>query len=129
MHVYLYLLFSRAHQRLCELEDAAKAAGKGKHGPKPWEHVRKMVYQLGNPRKLIDGLQHLPISHAIVEHVINGSTLRVLIVPPYHETYPKIAIDYKTYPIDDPSFVDVSMEQFFSITLMLAGIRVRNYMM
>lgn len=119
MHVYLYLLFSRTHQHLCELEDAAKAAGKGKHGPNPGEHVRQIVWQIENPRKFIDCLWHKPVN-AVIEHVINGSTLRVLIEPGVHETYA-----FRRYTYD---WAVASMDEFFPITLMLAGIRVRNYM-
>lgn len=120
MYVCLYLLFSRAHQRLCELEDLAKAANKGKHRSSDLsEHVREMVWHIENPRNFMDCLIHKPVP-AIVEHVRDGSTMRVLIIPPGHET-----IDFKF----THDFAIASMTEFFSITLMLSGIRVRNYLL
>lgn len=56
--------------RLTELEEAAKAAGKGKHGSQPSK--RDVSYEVDNPETLLN--KTYP---AIVEHVINGSTIRV----------------------------------------------------
>lgn len=88
----------RAHQRLCELEDSAKAAGKGKHGPHASEHVRDIKWSVENNRNFMDSLHQKPVK-AIVEHVRDGSTMRVLLLP---DLFP----------------------EYYSITLMLSGIRV-----
>ncbi|XP_076336232.1 staphylococcal nuclease domain-containing protein 1-like [Tachypleus tridentatus] len=75
---------SDIQQKLCELEDAAKAAGKGKWSTDPsHSHVRDMKYTVENPRNFIDSLHHAPVK-AIVEHVRDGSTLRVLLLPDYY---------------------------------------------
>lgn len=57
---------------LTELEEAAKAAGKGKHGPTPSR--REVEYDVTDADALLK--KTYP---GIIEHVINGSTLRVAI--------------------------------------------------
>lgn len=88
---------TEAHQRLCELEDIAKAAGKGKHGPHASEHVRQIYWGIENQRNFIDALYKKPVN-AIIEHVRDGSTMRALLLPNINEEY-------------------------FSVTVMLSGIR------
>nr|QBI71280.1 ebna2 binding protein P100 [Orthoderella ornata] len=75
--------------RLCELEDAAKAAGKGKHAASgSQEHVRDIKWSVENPRNFVEKFAGKPIK-AVIEHVRDGSTVRAfLLVPPeyYHIT-------------------------------------------
>lgn len=81
--------------RLAELEDAAKAAGKGKWGSSPSsEHVRDIKWSVENMRSFVDKLGYKPVK-AIIEHVRDGSTVRAFLLP-----------------------------DFYHITLMISGIRV-----
>ncbi|CAG0887351.1 unnamed protein product, partial [Darwinula stevensoni] len=81
-------------QKLIELEDAAKAAGKGKWGPNsPTDHVRDIKWTIENPRNFVDKMGGKPIP-AVIEHVRDGSTVRAFLLP-----------------------------DFYHITLMLSGIR------
>lgn len=95
-------MFFRAHQRLCELEDSAKAAGKGKHGQNSADHIRDIRWSVENHRHFVDSLHQKPVK-AVVEHIRDGSTMRVLLLP------------------------DTSRTEYYSIMLMLSGIRVRNF--
>ena len=65
--------------RLQELEDAAKAAGKGR-----WGHaapiVRNITWQIENPRAFVDLQAGKPVK-AIIEHVRDGSTVRAFLIP------------------------------------------------
>ncbi|KFM78204.1 Nuclease domain-containing protein 1, partial [Stegodyphus mimosarum] len=94
---------NEAHQRLCELEDNAKSAGKGKHGPNASEHIRTVKWSVDNPATFKDSLHQKPVK-AIVEHVRDGSTLRVLLLP------------------DDDYF-----PEYYSIIVMLSGIRCPTF--
>jgi len=69
--------------RLIELEDRAKSAEKGKWGPDTEAHVRNITWQVENPRSLVDKLGRKPVS-AVVEHVRDGSTVRVFVLPSFH---------------------------------------------
>ncbi|XP_076334684.1 staphylococcal nuclease domain-containing protein 1-like isoform X2 [Tachypleus tridentatus] len=76
---------SDIQQKLCELEDAAKTAGKGRWSSDPsHNHVRDIKYTVENPRNFIDSLHQKPVN-AIIEHVRDGSTLRVLLLPDYYQ--------------------------------------------
>lgn len=88
-------------QKLCELRDIAKAAGKGIHGPKASEHVRDIRWAIDNPHNFKDSLHQKPVK-AIVEHVVDGSTLRVLL---YSDDFP----------------------EYYYIKLMLSGIRCNGF--
>lgn len=69
------------HQRLCELEDAAKTAGKGiwsKDDSK--DHVRDIQWVIENPRNFVDSLHNQPVK-AVIEHVRDGSTIRAFLLP------------------------------------------------
>ncbi|CAH1799685.1 unnamed protein product [Owenia fusiformis] len=70
-------------QRLCELEDAAKAAGKGRWGPDPQAHVRDVIWNLENPRHFVDSHHQKPVD-AIIEHVRDGCTVRAFLLPTNH---------------------------------------------
>lgn len=84
-------------QRLIDLEESAKAAGKGKWSNTPTaDHVRNIKWAHENPRNFVDQLGGRPVD-AIIEHVRDGSTVRAFLLP-----------------------------EFQYITLMISGIRVSN---
>ncbi|XP_053683451.1 staphylococcal nuclease domain-containing protein 1 [Sabethes cyaneus] len=67
--------------RLIELEDAAKAARKGKWSDSSAsEHVRNIVWTIENPKSFFDQHDGKPIK-AIIEHVRDGSTVRAFLLP------------------------------------------------
>lgn len=67
--------------RLAELEDAAKAARKGKWSDAPLsEHVRNITWTIENPKAFFDQNDGKPIK-AIIEHVRDGSTVRAFLLP------------------------------------------------
>lgn len=91
-------------QRLLELEEQAKAAGKNKWGSSPAsEHIRNIRWTQENQRHFVDGLAGKPVN-AIIEHVRDGSTVRAFLLP--HKDYENSVPDYQY------------------ITLMISGIRV-----
>ena len=80
---------------LVDLETAARSAGKGKWvASGSQEHVRNIKWSVDNTRQLVEKMKGKPIS-AVVEHVRDGSTVRVFLLP-----------------------------DFYHITLMVSGIRV-----
>ncbi|XP_044734250.1 staphylococcal nuclease domain-containing protein 1 isoform X1 [Chrysoperla carnea] len=84
--------------RLIELEDAAKAAGKGKWASTPApDSVRDIKWSVDNPRNFVDKLGGKRVK-AVIEHVRDGSTVRAFLVP-----------------------------DFYHITLMISGIRCPGY--
>ncbi|XP_030753895.1 staphylococcal nuclease domain-containing protein 1 [Sitophilus oryzae] len=84
--------------RLWELEDAAKAAGKGKWSSNPSsEHVRDIKWSVDNLRAFVDKSDGKPIK-AVIEHVRDGSTVRAFLLP-----------------------------DFYYVTLMIAGIRCNGF--
>lgn len=75
-----------AQQRLRELQEEAQAAGRGKHGPDAASHVRDVKWTLRDgedPRTFADRFGKKPVP-AVVEHVRDGSTVRVLLLPDFH---------------------------------------------
>ncbi|GAB6033374.1 hypothetical protein CHUAL_013139 [Chamberlinius hualienensis] len=68
-------------QKLGDLEDAAKNAGRGMWS-KDQEHVRDIVWIIENPKNFVDSLHHKPVK-AVIEHVRDGSTVRALLFPNY----------------------------------------------
>lgn len=75
---------SEGQQRLIQLEDAAKAANKGKWNQEDCaKHVRDIVWNLENPRHFVDSFHNKPVD-AVVEHVRDGCTVRVFILPSFH---------------------------------------------
>lgn len=71
-------------QRLALLEDAAKEAKKGKWSTEPeTEHQRDVKWTIENPRNFVDALHQTP-TKAIVEHIRDGSTFRVVLLPDFH---------------------------------------------
>nr|QBI71281.1 ebna2 binding protein P100 [Thermobia domestica] len=86
------------HTRLIELEDAAKAAGKGKWASTgSQEHVREIKWNIENPRNFVDKFEGKPVK-AVIEHVRDGSTVRAFLLP-----------------------------DFYHITLMISGIRCPGF--
>ncbi|XP_005100071.2 staphylococcal nuclease domain-containing protein 1 [Aplysia californica] len=72
-----------AQQRLIQLEDTAKAAGKGKHAAEGVsEHVRNIKWVIDNPRHFVDSHHSKPID-AVIEHVRDGCTVRAFLLPSF----------------------------------------------
>lgn len=85
-------------QRLLDLEEAAKAAGKGKWNTSAAsDSVRNIKWTQENQRNFVDQLNGRPVK-AIIEHVRDGSTVRAFLLP-----------------------------DFQYITLMISGIRVSSH--
>lgn len=91
-------------QRLIDLEETAKSAGKGKwSNSSANEHVRNIKWTQENQRNFVDLLAGKPVN-AIIEHVRDGSTVRAFLLP--HPDYSTLVPEYQY------------------ITLMISGIRV-----
>lgn len=69
-------------QRLCELEDAARAAGRGKWAPNlsSANYIRDVKWSVENMRAFLDKHREKPIQ-AVIEHVRDGSTVRAFLLP------------------------------------------------
>lgn len=71
--------------RLVSLEDHAKSNNLGKWSKDAEsDHVRNIKYTLDNPTNFVDSFRQKPID-AIIEFVRDGSTLRLLLLPSYHQ--------------------------------------------
>lgn len=71
-------------QKLSELEDQAKAAGRGKWSQvPPSEKVRHIKWTQNNPAHLVEVYGGKPVK-AIIEHVRDGSTVRAFLLPEFH---------------------------------------------
>lgn len=71
--------------RLVALEDQAKSQSLGKWSKDAeTDHVRNIKYTLDNTTNFVDSFRQKPID-AIVEYVRDGSTLRLLLLPSYHQ--------------------------------------------
>ncbi|XP_042897103.1 staphylococcal nuclease domain-containing protein 1 [Parasteatoda tepidariorum] len=88
-------------QKLRDLEEIAKTSAKGKHGPNAAEHVRDIRWSIDNPQLFKDTYHQKPLK-AVVEHVVDGSTVRVLL---YSNEFP----------------------EYYYIKLMLSGIRCNGF--
>lgn len=70
--------------KLTDIEDAAKASGKGKWSSSPaHEHVRNIKWTQENPRHFVDSTNGKPVQ-AIIEHVRDGSTVRAFLLPDFN---------------------------------------------
>lgn len=69
-------------QRLIELEEAAKSAGKGRYGGNAADHIRNITWAQENPRSVVEHYQGKPVK-AIIEHVRDGSTVRAFLLPDF----------------------------------------------
>uniref|UniRef100_A0A183FE22 Staphylococcal nuclease domain-containing protein 1 n=1 Tax=Heligmosomoides polygyrus TaxID=6339 RepID=A0A183FE22_HELPZ len=67
--------------RLLELQEQAKASGKGKWGSSS-DAIREVKWVIDNPRQLVDQYKQQPVD-AVVEMVRDGSTLRVMLLPSF----------------------------------------------
>lgn len=71
-------------QKLIEIEDAARAAGKGKWSNSPaYEHIRNIKWTQKDPRNFVDQSNGRPIK-AVIEHVRDGSTVRAFLLPDFN---------------------------------------------
>lgn len=68
---------------LKEAQEAAKAAGKGVWSGDSSVGVRKITWDLDNPRQLVDQMGGKPVK-AIIEHVRDGTTVRAFLLPDFH---------------------------------------------
>lgn len=66
-------------ERLIQLEDQAKAQGKGRYGSTA-PIVRSIVWQIDKPKPFVDTQAGKPV-RAIIEHVRDGSTVRAFLLP------------------------------------------------
>lgn len=70
--------------RLIELENAAKAAKKGKWSESlNSEHIRDVKWTVDDPRKLVEKFGKKPVK-AIIEFVFDGSTVKALLLPDFY---------------------------------------------
>ncbi|XP_072045647.1 staphylococcal nuclease domain-containing protein 1-like [Amphiura filiformis] len=70
--------------RLNDLEDAAKAAGKGKWAKENDPNMQRDIkWSVENPRNFVDSLHQKPVE-AVVEHVRDGCTVRAFLLPSFH---------------------------------------------
>ena len=71
-------------QKLIDMEDQAKAAGRGKWCQvPPSEKVRHIKWFQTNPAHLVEVYGGKPVK-AIIEHVRDGSTVRAFLLPEFH---------------------------------------------
>jgi len=69
---------------LTEAQEVAKSAKKGVWADDAAEHVRKITWEIENPRVIVDKYNGKPVK-AIVEHVRDGSTLRLMLIPDFYQ--------------------------------------------
>ncbi|KAL8583257.1 hypothetical protein ACOMHN_043092 [Nucella lapillus] len=69
-------------QRLIQLEETARSAGKGKFGPDASTHVRNITWIIDNPRHFVDSHHSKPVD-AVIEHVRDGCTVRAFLLPSF----------------------------------------------
>lgn len=70
-------------QKLKDAQEAATAAKKGMWSGDNADHVRNITWEVDNPRTLVDKFAGKPIN-AIVEHVRDGTTIRVFLLPDFY---------------------------------------------
>ncbi|XP_058457634.1 staphylococcal nuclease domain-containing protein 1 [Malaya genurostris] len=97
--------------RLIELEDAAKAARKGKWSDSPpSEHVRNITWNIENSKAFCDQYCGKPIK-AIIEHVRDGSTVRAFLLPGFqHITLMMSGIRCPGFKLDGDGKPDTTTE-------------------
>jgi len=67
---------------LTEAQDRAKTAKLGLWGDDASSHVRKVTWEVENPRLIVDKFNGKPVD-AIVEHVRDGTTVRCMLLPDF----------------------------------------------
>ena len=77
------VLLLLSDDKLKAAEETAKTAEKGMHAPDASERVRQVVWEIDNPRQLVDRMLGKPIS-AIIENVRDGSTVRAFLLPDFY---------------------------------------------
>jgi len=72
-------------QNLIALEEAAKAAGKGKWAPADEhpQHIRSVTWSHENLSHLVDSFHKKPVD-AVIEHVRDGCTVRAFLLPSFN---------------------------------------------
>lgn len=72
-------------QHLIALEEAAKAAGKGKWAPREEheQHIRNITWSHDNLSHLVDSFHKEPVD-AVIEHVRDGCTVRAFLLPSFN---------------------------------------------
>nr|QBI71279.1 ebna2 binding protein P100 [Nicoletia phytophila] len=102
--------------RLNDLEDAAKAAGKGKWASSgSQEHVRDIKWNIENPRNFVDKFQGKPVK-AVIEHVRDGSTVRAFLLPDfYHITLMISGIRCPMFKLDSEGKPDSTLAEPFAL--------------
>ncbi|XP_055606182.1 staphylococcal nuclease domain-containing protein 1 [Uranotaenia lowii] len=101
--------------RLIELEDAAKAARKGKWGDSPVaDHVRNITWTIENPKSFFDQNEGKLIK-GIIEHVRDGSTVRAFLLPGFqHITLMMSGIRCNGFKLDAEGKPDTTAEVPFA---------------
>lgn len=101
--------------RLIELEDAAKAARKGKWSDSPLsDHVRNITWTIENTKQFFDQHEGKPIK-AIIEHVRDGSTVRAFLLPGFqHITLMMAGIRCPSFKLDADGKPDLTAEDSFA---------------
>ncbi|KAF0295232.1 Nuclease domain-containing protein 1 [Amphibalanus amphitrite] len=128
--------------KLIELEDNAKAAGKGKWAPDASSQVRDIIWSVESPRVLVEKFGGKPVP-AVIEHVRDGSTLRAFLLPDmYHVTVMLSGVRCPTVKLGsdgkpDPSLAEPYFEEarFFvesrllqrEVTIVLESVNNANY--
>ncbi|XP_031552715.1 staphylococcal nuclease domain-containing protein 1-like [Actinia tenebrosa] len=74
---------SDGQTKLIDLEELAKTQNKGKWGSNANEHIREITWTVDKPRHFLETHSGKEIS-AIVEHVRDGCTVRVFLLPSFH---------------------------------------------
>lgn len=101
--------------RLIELEDAAKAAHKGKWSDSALsDHVRNITWNIENPKGFFDHNDGKAIK-AIIEHVRDGSTVRAFLLPGFqHITLMMSGIRCPGFKLDADGKPDATAEVPFA---------------
>ncbi|XP_013147261.1 PREDICTED: staphylococcal nuclease domain-containing protein 1 [Papilio polytes] len=70
-------------KKLVEIEDAARAQGKGLWGTDIQKHIRDIKWTIDNPKQFVNKHNGQPIK-AVMEYVRDGSTVRLTLLPDYY---------------------------------------------
>nr|CAG4651604.1 EOG090X01F7 [Triops cancriformis] len=101
--------------RLVDLENTAKSAGKGKWAQQGvQDHARDIKWTIENPRNFVDKFGGKPVQ-AVVEHVRDGSTVRLFLLPDhYHITLMISGIRCPGFKLDSEGKQDASLTEPFA---------------
>ena len=70
-------------EKLIKAQETAKAAGNGIHASDASQRVRQIIWDIENPRQLVDRMQGKPIP-AVIENVRDGSTVHAFLLPDFY---------------------------------------------